>query len=174
MQDLSRYLEYSLKGQWVKLAQEWLGDNGPCSKAEYLERVIPLMPTHIMLRGRRCSQRQLALRSLRNGRIRVEGDLVFLDKSNQKEISKSSRSVETIDPVRGLFPYHCGSTDRIRNLIRDQGFVTISDLKHIANAGKLLKQIVAQGEIEREGDRYFFSNKSKKQIEKENDAKESQ
>jgi hypothetical protein len=46
-------LELSLQGKWIALARKWLEQNGPCTQREYMLGVIPLIPTHILIDGKR-------------------------------------------------------------------------------------------------------------------------
>jgi hypothetical protein len=47
--DLQRkkYLEFSLRGKWGALAREFIVDHCPCKVALCIEKLTPLMPTHI-------------------------------------------------------------------------------------------------------------------------------
>jgi hypothetical protein len=66
-------LELSLQGKWIALARKWLEQNGPCTLQEYMLGVIPLMPTHILIDGkRRGTAVSLAKQALR--RIATQSD----------------------------------------------------------------------------------------------------
>lgn len=66
-------LELSLQGKWIALARKWLEQNEPCTLQEYMLGVIPLMPTHILIDGkRRGTAASLAKQALR--RIATQSD----------------------------------------------------------------------------------------------------
>jgi hypothetical protein len=103
----SDHLEKSLSGDWVGLARDWLEQNGPCAYEKYFASVRPLMPTHILLDGkRRASQEHLTKAAAKkvaivdeHGSIRVR----LIEERGETGRTMAKQRFE-IHPAANLFP----------------------------------------------------------------------
>lgn len=102
-------LELSLQGKWIALARKWLEQNGPCTQQEYMLGVIPLMPTHILIDGkRRVAAASLAKQALR--RIATQSD-------NGQVVAKKR-------VIHSLYDY-----SNLRSLLNADGCLEIKNLE---------------------------------------------
>lgn len=65
---MNKYRRASLAGQWIWISREFLLENGPMHRSEYLEKVATLMPSHLRdSDGKLMSKMGLAKKSLQFG-----------------------------------------------------------------------------------------------------------
>ena len=126
MRIAQEFVEMRDAGKWIAIAKKWIIENGPCSKSEYFAAVRPLMPTHIRDTGTGKKASQITL--CKNALIRfgVKGDTVELQVKPPKAIT---------------------NRDRIRQRVKDFGFVNSEFLSTINKGTCVASQLCERGEM---------------------------
>lgn len=128
--------------RWISVARDWLIQNAPCTKLDAIHGVANIMPLGIRRYGKVVSRTQLACEAL----YRIyEVKLSELPSVLEKPAAVKNRGT--------------GVTRQILELTSSDNGASRSQIKTLKNGIKIASNLVAEGILRRDGDR-FYRNKS--------------